>query len=203
MVAASAGLIDRLRPYGLFLGAATGVVILVALLIVSIAGRDASTLDTLAPGAARNGASPSATSGVAAAAPSPAQPTSVPGAPTGMDGAPLSGDVLLRAWLSGGLTVEPASERVACAGDQQRSYRVRATTGPGQLATVFVYPSPQALSQEWAVERGSPLRTRTGTACPGTDAVTYWNQNVVVVFPQVSDPAVRQTMSDALLRLTP
>lgn len=199
---ASAALIERMRPYALFLGATAGVLLLVVLLVLSIARRDVASLDARAPEAARGGVRTVATVALAAAT-TPAQATSAPTVPTGMAGAPLSGDALLRAWTSSGLAVEPASERLGCASDQQRSYRARGSSGAGQLATVFVYASPQALSQEWAVERGSPLHTRTSAACPPAGAVTYWNQNVVVVFPQVTDPAARQAMSDALLRLSP
>jgi hypothetical protein len=132
----------------------------------------------------------------ATAQPSPTA-TANPTPPATDSGAPLSGEGLLAAWTAAGLQVEGAVQPAACGATRPRAYRANGS----QVAIVFVYASPPALSADWAVERGSPLTFRGGPCLPA-GAVTYWNQNIVLSFPQISNQGVKQQMSDALLRLT-
>jgi len=173
-----------------------GVAFVVMLLAILAQPRNSTPRAEAQP--SHRGAAPGTTAkptGAASTAPAAAA-TTPPTPPAGDTGAPLSGDRLISAWTAAGLKVEAADQIAACGATKPRAYRANGS----QVAMVFVYASPPALSADWAVERGAPLAFRTGGCLP-TGAVTYWNQNIVLSFPQLTDAGVKQQMSDALLRM--
>ncbi len=165
-----------------------GVALVVMLLAIVAQPRDATPRADAQPSS--RGAAP-ATAAKASATTAPAAPATPPAAastpPPADAGAPFAGDALIGSWVASGLKVEAADQLAACGATKPRAYRANGS----QVAMVFVYPSPPALGGDWAVERGAPLAFRTGGCLP-TGAVTYWNQNIVLVFPQLSDPGVKQ-----------
>ena len=174
-----------------------GIALVVMLLAILAQPREAPPNATAQPtnrGAAATAAA-AKTSGAAPAA-SSTSPAAASTPPVADSGAPLTGDGLIAAWIATGLKVEAADQIAACGATKPRAYRANGS----QVAMVFVYPSPPALSADWAVERGAPLAFRT-SGCLPTGAVTYWNQNIVLSFPQLTDMGVKQQMSDALLRM--
>ena len=85
--------------------------------------------------------------------PAPSTPVIVVGTTTAGQ---LTGGVLQRAWESRGYQVQFGSASVAAAGFSAPTAEVRLVKGAGsvQLA-LLVYPSPQALEQEWEIKPGA------------------------------------------------
>ena len=166
--------------------------VIAALLVLTLACGGSSGQQPAAPQPISPLASPAAqerppaaatTSAVAGAAPTATRPpVSTPLIIVGTPAAgQLSGLVLQRAWEGKGYQVQRGSAGGPAAGFSAPTAEVRLVRGSSsvQLA-LLVYPSPQALEQEWEVKPGAAPAPKPGRQTPGIIA-TWWNHNVVAL----------------------
>ena len=138
-----------------------------------------------------NAPSPAAASERPAASPAAAAPSlnptaarAVPATPVIVAGTPAAGQLsvtaLQRAWELRNYQVQLGSAG-GSAGFTAPAAEVRLIKGTTSTQiTLLVYPSPQALEQEWDIKPGTAPTPKAGKETPGVLA-TWWNNNVVAL----------------------
>ena len=75
--------------------------------------------------------------------------------------------------------------------------------GPVETAAVYaiwMYPTPEALAEDWAVTPGDAPEARFG-ACALPTGYAYWNENLLLAFIEPGDDATRSQLVDSFLSL--
>ena len=130
--------------------------------------------------------------------------------PRPAEGSPFGGADLIQALAAAGLNSGPQDHGVGCngAGSHGRAWATAGdggdTSSPG--FTLWVYPSSEALQDDWELPPTGPPIT-TLDHCPLGSGFVYWNENLLLVFDEPRNwedrEALRERITAAFLALEP
>ncbi len=173
------------------------LLILVFVLITSFGGGDGN--DSV--GSPSDGASMSpAVTQPAGSAPNTGTAGTTPAAQQLLTGAPYSEGGMTSALQSRGLTATQVNEPFVCQNPHTtpKTYRVTAAADE-QRMVLLVYSDAAAMNVDWVVGAGRP-QYRNGSCAVGA-AVIYFNQNLMMIFPQTTSAPLQAQIVDAFLTL--
>lgn len=92
-------------------------------------------------------------------------------------------------------------EPAGCEGGLAGTRYLARSTGGEQAFVFWAYETPEAVRTEWSIQPGSTPAPRVANCFQDT-GFRYWNENTVLVFPSLTDDAIRRTVITALNGLT-
>ena len=129
-------------------------------------------------------------------------------APTGVAATPLPDPPAApfnRATFEAALAATPLEvveqEPAGCEGGLAGTRYLARSTGGEQAFVFWAYETPEAVRTEWSIQPGSTPAPRVANCFQDT-GFRYWNENTVLVFPSLTDDAIRRTVITVLNGLT-